>query len=192
MAVSTNAFADGGLVVQDEFPADDLMQENHVYKNAAVFGNIGVYDGTVNAVAMYDDLQVSCAQGYYLPADAEECVLCLENNYCVGGTYTFNETIAQGITACGAGLFAPAGMWEPEQCGRILHVGDGFVYLRSTKITEHALHVDLDHDGIADYFGNMTTLDVPMSAGTERKLKVRYDNTTYSIYDDSVDLSLYE
>ena len=189
--MSTNALADGGLVISNDFPANDLMQENHVYKNSAVFGNMGVYDGTVNAVAMYDDLQVSCARGYYLPADAEECTICSADNYCPGGTYTFNETIAQGITACGAGLYAPAGMWEPEQCGRILHVGDGFVYLRATKKTEHALNVDLNHDGIADYFGNMTTLDVPMSSGTQRKLKVRMNGVVYSIYDDSVDLSLY-
>ena len=136
--------------------------------------------------------QHTCNAGYYMPANYDGCVICPADNYCVGGTYTFNETTTQGITACGAGLFAPAGMWEPEQCGRILHVGDGFVYLRSTKKTEHALHVDLNHDGIADYFGNMTTLDVPMSRDTPRKLKVRMNGVLYSIYDDSVDLSLYE
>ena len=190
MMISTNAFAD--VVVSNEFPSNDLMQANHVYQNAATFGNMGVYDGTVNAVAMYDDLQVSCAPGYYLPADAEECVLCLENNYCIGGTYTFNATTPQGITACGTGLYAPSGMWESAQCGRILHVGDGFVYLRATKKTSPSLHLDLNHDGVADYFGNMTTLDVPMSGSTQRKLKVRWNNTTYSVYDDSVDLSLYE
>ena len=94
--------------------------------------------------------------------------------------------------SCALGLFAPNGMWESAQCGRILHVGDGFVYLRATKKTEHALHLDLNHDGVADYFGNMTTLDVPMSRETPRKLKVRMNGTVYSIYDDSVDLSLYE
>ena len=107
-------------------------------------------------------------------------------------TYTFNETLTQGIVSCDAGLFAPSGMWEVAQCGRILHVGDGFVYLRATKKTTPSVNVDLDHDGVADYFGNMTTLDVPMSSGTQRKLKLRWDNTTYSVYDDSVDLSLYQ
>ena len=189
MMISTNAFAD--VVVSNEFPSNDLMQANHVYQNAATFGNMGVYDGTVNAIASYDDLRVSCNPGYYLPADSESCTICPTDSYCSGGTYTFNETTAQGITACATGLFAPAGMWEAAQCGRILHVGDGFVYLRSTKKTTPALHLDLDHDGVADYFGNMTTLDVPMSRDTQRKLKVRYNNITYSVYDDSVDLSLY-
>ena len=142
--------------------------------------------------------QYDCAPGYYLPAgndwvtDNDGCTICPVDSYCPGGTYTFNETVTQGITACATGLFAPAGMWESAQCGRILHVGDGFVYLRSTKKTTPSVNVDLNHDGVADYFGNMTTLDVPMSRGTQRKLKLRYDNTTYSVYDDSVDLGLYQ
>ena len=148
---------------------------------------VGIFD-----FALADATDITCNEGYYLPANATECTICPGDSYCGGGTYTFNETLAQGITACPTGDYAPAGMWEPEQCGRILHVGDGFVYLRSTKKTEHALNVDMDHDGIADYFGNMTTLDVPMSRGTQRKLKVRWDNVTYSIYDDSVDLSQYQ
>ena len=142
--------------------------------------------------ALFEPNQHICAPGYYMPANMDGCRLCPADSYCVGGTYTFNETLTQGIVSCASGLFAPSGMWESAQCGRILHVGDGFVYLRATKKTSPSLHLDLDHDGVADYFGNMTTLDVPMSRDTQRKLKVRYDNTTYSVYDDSVDLSLYE
>ena len=157
--------------------------------------------GTVQFITGYEDYwggRVSCVDenlvcgaGEYLPTHWFQCEQCPENNYCPGGTYTYNGN-SQGATQCPTGLFAPSGMWEAAQCGRILHVGDGFVYLRATKKTAPSLHLDLDHDGVADYFGNMTTLDVPMSRGTQRKLKVRYNNTTYSIYDDSVDLSLYE
>jgi hypothetical protein len=138
------------------------------------------------------DENLVCEMGEYLPAHWYQCEQCPENNYCVGGTYPYSETITSGITQCASGLFAPSGMWESAQCGRILHVGDGFVYLRATKKTSPALHLDLDHDGVADYFGNMTTLDVPMSRDTQRKLKVRYNNTTYSIYDDSVELNQYQ
>jgi len=138
--------------------------------------------------ALFEPNQHNCAQGSYLPANTDGCRLCPADSYCVGGTYTFNETLTQGIVSCASGLYSPSGMWEAAQCGRILHVGDGFVYLRATKKTSPALHLDLDHDGVADYFGNMTTLDVPMSRETQRKLKVRYNNTTYSIYDDSVSL----
>ena len=133
----------------------------------------------------------TCDAGYYLPADALDCVLCPANSYCGGGTYTFNETVTQGIVSCGAGLYTPAGMSSANQCGRILHIGENVVYLHSTKKTTPALHVDIDNDGVADYFGNMTTLDVPMTRGTERKLKLQYDGVTYSVYDDSVDLTQY-
>ena len=134
----------------------------------------------------------TCAAGYYLPAgkdwltDNDGCTLCPQNSYCSGGTFTYDENIAQGIVACSTGLYSPAGMWEVAQCGRILHVGDEVVYLRATKKTSPALHLDIDHDDVADYFGNMTTADVPMTHGTTRKLKLRYGGITYSVYDDSV------
>jgi hypothetical protein len=135
--------------------------------------------------------QYVCQIGSYLPANATECSICPVDSYCGGGTYSFNETVPQGIVSCASGLFAPSGMWESAQCGRILHIGDNVVYLHSVKKTTPALHVDIDQDGIADYFGNMTTLDVPMTRGTERKLKLQYDGVTYSVYDDSVDLGQY-
>ena len=118
--------------------------------------------------------------------NTDGCVVCPENSYCVGGTYTFNETMTQGIVACASGLYAPVGMWETAQCGRILHIGENVVYLRATKKTSPALHVDVDLDGIADYFGNVTTADVPMHAGNVHSLKVSKDGIVYSIYDDTI------
>jgi hypothetical protein len=131
-----------------------------------------------------------CDSGTYFPTIIDGCVACPENNYCPGGEYTYNG-VDQGIIACPVGLYAPMGMSSLTQCGRILHIGDNIVYLHSTKKTTPALHVDIDQDGTADFFGNMTTLDVPMTRGTERKLKLQYDGVTYSVYDDSVDLSEY-
>lgn len=37
------------------------------------------------------------------------------------------------------------------------------------------MHIDVDNDGIADFFGNMTIADGPMHAGQ-----------IYSVYDDTV------
>ena len=63
---TANVFAGvGGVVVSNEFPSDKLMLENHVYKNAAVFENLGVYSGTVYAIAVYKDAPTECNPGYY-------------------------------------------------------------------------------------------------------------------------------
>ncbi len=136
--------------------------------------------------AIYTANQHTCNPGYYMPANTDGCVICPANSYCAGGTYTFNETIPQGIVACAAGLYAPSGMWELAQCGHILHIGENVLYLRATKKTSHALHFDIDHDGIADYFGNMTTANVPMHNGNTHSLRVFKDGIIYSIYDDTI------
>ena len=139
-----------------------------------------------NMYATYEKNRYTCSPGYYLPANAVACTICPANSYCPGGTYTFDETTTQGITPCASGLYAPPGMWESAQCGRILHIGENVLYLRATKKTTPSLNVDINGDGIPDYFGNMSTADVPMHTGTTTHLKVEYNNITYSICDDTV------
>ena len=50
-----------------------------------------------------------CSSGYYLPANVDECTQCPAGNYCVGGTYSFNETINQGTEPCATGYSSDAG-----------------------------------------------------------------------------------
>ena len=125
---------------------------------------------------------VTCSAGDYFKADWAQCQNCLINNYCPGGTYTYDGT-NMGITACPDGTFSPAGMSSIDQCGHILHIGDDVLYLRSVKQTTPSLNVKVGDD---IFYGNMTLSDVAMHNGTERKLKVHFDNTTYSVYDDTV------
>lgn len=140
------------------------------------------WDGHVSCV----DENLVCNSGEYFPAHWYECKICPENNYCAGGTYTFNETVTQGIESCPNSWYSPAGSSSVAQCGRILHVGDNVVYLRSGKKTTPSLNFDLDNDGTPDFFSNMTTADVPMNINTKRKLKINYNGQTYSAYDDTV------
>ena len=128
---------------------------------------------------------ISCNAGYYLPAGATECALCPANSYCAGGEYEKSETADSGILPCDSGLISPNGMWQAEQCGHALHIGDSVLYLRQTKQTEHALHIQ---SGDNIFYGNATTADVPMNTNTNHRLKVQHNNVIYSIYDDTIEL----
>ena len=121
----------------------------------------------------------TCSPGYYLPANVDSCTICPADNYCVGGTYTFNETNDQGIEQCTSG-HAPAGSTICYE--HILHIGDDVIYLKSTKLTTPSLNIGMD-DGI--FYANMTTTPTPMNAGTERYLKIEYDGVIYYVCDDS-------
>ena len=85
-----------------------------------------------------------------------------------------------GLTTIGYG----AGADEEGDCGRILHVDGEKLYLRSTKKTEHALHVRV---GESTFFGNMVVGDKKMSDGATKTLKIKHNGQIYSVYDDSVE-----
>ena len=176
LIVVGSAFAEG-------FPNDGYMLENKTYDNAAIYGNMGIYSGSVDAIAQYVDSEFTCARGEYLPHGSEECATCPENSYCPGGEYVYSDESDGGITACDSGLFAPAGMWESAQCGHILHVGENVVYLRASPRTTQSLGFQFN-DGV--FYANMTTMSVPMNVGTELQLKVGNSETSWSIYDDTV------
>lgn len=131
-----------------------------------------------------------CLRGYYMPANTDGCVVCPENNYCAGGTYTFNETETQGIIQCPESApNAPVGMWAESQCGRKLYVDDEYLYLHKlpAEPTEHKLHVSIDGQV---YSANATPIidnpDLKMSANSERSLHVKINGVEYLVHDDSV------
>ena len=169
-----------------------FLMPNTVVPNACIFENTGVYSGEFVMVPVYEDTIYTCEQGYYLPMESEICARCPENAYCPGGEYTYSENGAVGLNGCPDGTFAPDGMWELAQCGRKLHVDDAIVYLRTTPGTSPALRFDVDADGVADYFANLATDDVPMNKNTERKLKIKSGDVVYFVCDDTIEISLDE
>ncbi|MBO4672378.1 MAG: hypothetical protein J5608_01860, partial [Alphaproteobacteria bacterium] len=122
--------------------------------------------------------------GKYVAVANNNQTTCPVNNYCPANVQVYYGQTSTP-TACATGLYAPAGMWELAQCGHILHIGDQSMYLRSTKQTTPSLNAKI---GDAVFYGNMTTSDVPMTNGTTKKLKLRYNDTTYSVYDDTVQI----
>lgn len=146
--------------------------------------------------AIFEPILYTCSSGFYLPAgndwinDTEGCRPCLNDNYCTGGTYTFNETVTQGITPCpDSAPYAPVGMWDENQCGRKLYVDGEYLYLHQSPAapTEHRLYVRVN-DNV--YSANATPIDsnpnIKMSANAQRSLHVKIDGIEYLIHDDSV------
>ena len=94
---------------------------------------------------------ISCNPGYYLPANSQQCTQCPRNFYCSGGQYTESSTDS-GITQCPDNMYSPLGSDSADDCGRILHIGEYVLYLRTAKLTSPALHVKI---GDVIYYGDM-------------------------------------
>lgn len=169
--VSANSFAD-----------TDLMNDVSI-PNGCIITNIGVTSGESIFEPIWQTNTYVCQPGYYLPRDGEGCEKCPSNSYCSGGAWTYNTETAQGIAECPNNWYAPEGMSEQGACGHILHVGNNVIYLRSQKKTVPSLNVKIGNDV---FYANMTEADVNMHDDTDQKLKIGYDNMTFSVYDDSV------
>ena len=182
LGLSGNCFADdGGLIVSNEFPDDGLMLENYVYKHAAVFENLGVYSGTVNAIAVYENVPIECNPGYYLPENNTECVICAENHFCSGGV---NENAT--MESCPDGLVSPVGTTVADNCGKIMYIGEDVLFLTQTQQTHPALAVKMD-DTV--YYAKVTPVSSgakPMNIGTTYSLRTMLDDVEYSIHDNTV------
>lgn len=175
-----NSTCNGGTFIFNENTSQGIVYGQTISSNL----EHGCDTGFSRAwVVVFEPNEHTCPVGQYMPANTDGCVACPADSYCAGGTYTFNETVTQGIESCPNSLYSPAGSSSVAQCGRILHVGDNVVYLRSVKQTIPSLNVQIGND---IFYGNMTTADVPMNSGTAQKLKARFNDTTYSIYDDTV------
>ncbi len=176
-ATNTQGIAEGDILVQDA-----------IGSCSAGFSQ--------SLTAIFEPIVYTCSAGFYLPAgndwinDTEGCRPCLNDNYCAGGTYTFNETVTQGILPCPeTHPYAPVGMWAESQCGRKLYVGGDFLYVHKSPAapTEHRLYVKF---GDNVYSANATPIidnpDLKMSANAQRALHVKIDGVEYLIHDDSV------
>jgi len=94
---------------------------------------------------------VKCNPGYYLTANGSECVVCPSGSYCPGGTYE-KSSVDVGRNACPNGETSPSGAKSVGECGRKLHVGDYFLYMRSAKNTAPALNLKI---GSKTYYADM-------------------------------------
>ena len=97
---------DGGTFQFNEYFAQGIVYDHLATSNINYGCSYGV-GGKMGAV--FEPNSHTCSPGYYLPAGVDECTQCPAGNYCVGGTYSFNETINQGIEPCATGYSSDAG-----------------------------------------------------------------------------------
>jgi len=146
------------------------------------------YNNSANITATFTPNIHNCSAGYYLPANVDSCTICPSGNKCPGGNLTFNETTAQGIEPCPASApHAPAGsaICYPHILHLSNEIPNDIIYLKSTKTTTPALNVDMDNDGVADVFANMTTTQTRMTSASEHYLKIMVEGVLYYVCDDS-------
>ena len=96
-------------------------------------------------------LNIPCNPGYYLPANRQQCMQCPRKFYCPGGTFT-ETTSDSGVTQCPDNMYSPLGSDSSDDCGRILHIGEYILYLRTAKLTVPSLNVQI---GNTIYYGDM-------------------------------------
>lgn len=180
----------GGIFQFNSFLFQGLYIDKYI---STTMNNVCAANFSSNIIAIYTPNVHECASGYYMPANTDGCVVCPENNYCPGGTYTFNETVVQGIAACPESTpFAPIGIWNESQCGHKLHIGDDVLYVHKSPATpnEHRLYVKFED---IVYSVNATPVsenpNLKMSANSERSLHVKINDVEYLIHDDSVKLN---
>lgn len=85
-------------------------------------------------VAVFTPNTHNCSAGTYLPANVDECTTCPPNHYCLGGTYTFNETTASGATPCPNNQTSIAGASSVDDCKTVNlnWISNGTTYQTST------------------------------------------------------------
>ncbi len=128
--------------------------------------------------------RIRCAGGSYIKtARATECSpvgagYWAAAAYVTQGAAGTRNQCATGLTTIGYG----AGADEADDCGHIMYVNGGKLYLRGAKKTTPSLNIKI---GSTTFYGNMSTEDKYMSDGNDKKLKVKNGAVTYNVYDDS-------
>ncbi len=142
---------------------------------------------------------VNCGPGQYKASTTSICENVTANYWGAGGKSFYGSALprtkcgmmnmldANGtlinaqLTTTGSGL----GANQAADCGRVLHIGDYSLRLRSGTAATPSLKFDVDKNGAVDLWAKMTTTQENMSSTSDKKFKVNYQNQTYYVCDDT-------
>lgn len=127
--------------------------------------------------------KTTCAVGQCVATARAACANVGTTGWATGGNVPQGNTLACNVCPTGEMTIGyGVGANESGDCGRVLHVGDSQLYLRSDRKTDKTLNFKI---GTKVYYANMSTDNIGVSHGATKALKLRFNNTTYSAYDDS-------
>ena len=143
---------------------------------------------------------VNCGAGQWKPTSTGVCENVGVNYWGVGGQSFYGDALEKQqcgmmsmpnddgtwtdkqLQTTGSGL----GANEAADCGRVLHVGDYSLRLRSGTAATPSLRFDFTHNGVQNLlWAKMTTTQKNMSSGSAKKFKMNYNNQTYYVCDDT-------
>ena len=171
----------GVFVLSDTDKATTSTRVNLIkanVKNLQIFKANSGYGIIGNAATDHDastDCKITCGPGEYIATANAACTNVGAGYYFAGGKVSQGSTNTRGqctapLTTIGYGY----GANEADDCGRILHAGSNTIYLRSEKRSSPSLRVKV---GDQIFYGALST-------SLQGALKVKKDNTQYSVVND--------
>lgn len=150
--------------------ADDVFSANQTYPESCESGVLYSSSGQTSiATANFEPNTYSCAAGEYLAANATACSTCPDGSFCPGGNYTFNETSANGATACPEGYtHSDSGASVNTQCYKACDVAN---------FSHAATTTGNDYYGAGTDTCAIATCETGYSVGTQNSQSVCIANT---------------
>ena len=124
---------------------------------------------------------VSCEAGYYLPANSEDCELCLNGSICPSsGTYTMYSSVPQGIQSC------PSGQTGDTRLGAISCIAYRTIrtsagpsaVVRAAKNADNDLNLCVNPGDGNVYYGGLSTTPI------DGAIRVNVGGTSYYLKPD--------
>ena len=148
-------------------------------KNQCMPCPTGYTDAQTTGAQSINACQKRCGGGSYIATAQSTTCENVGSDYWIAENYTNYGAIGtrnmcdSGMTTLGYGTGAD----EASDCGRTLHIGENEIHLRSGRQTTPSLVIRYPDQTLL--YGNLST-------DTHGHVRIRFNNKTYSVYDESI------